>query len=162
MTDYSEFHTSFAVEAPAILNPRSQRWHPSRGEPSVERIESPGYTMISQTFSHPNPGRNALGLVGGNEVSLPAGNIVDVESELYGITRSLTHVPAKQYRPSCPLGDNKCPSWPNSFQFKERSTGKERTISMKPMHLQTTQMFSYPGVPAPKPLVQQIYAPWRF
>lgn len=164
-TEYSEMDTSVIVETPAILNPISSRWNPSRGKPAATATatRSPGYSMIPDKFSHPHPGRNALGLVGGNEVSLSSGNLVDIESEIYGITRSKTHVPAKQYRPSCLLGDNKCPSYPESFRFTERSSGKERTISTKPLHLRTIQMFSYPGVPAPKPLVQNVYAaPWRF
>ena len=165
--DYSEMDTSVIVEKPAILNPVSSRWNLSRGKPAIDiqhtGIRSPGYSMIPDKFSHPNPGRNALGLVGGNEVSLSSGNLVDIESEIYGITRSYTHVPAKKYHPSCILGDNKCPSFPDSFHFTERSSGKERTISTKPLHLRTMQMFSYPGVPAPKPLVQNVYAaPWRF
>ena len=37
-----------------------------------------GYTQIPQKFYHPNAGRNSLGLVGGYEVTLPSGNIIDV------------------------------------------------------------------------------------
>ena len=55
-----------------------------------------GYTVIPTKFYHPNASRNALGLVGGNEVSLPSGNLVDVESELRGITRDLSKAPAKK------------------------------------------------------------------
>jgi len=166
-SEYSELDNSAIQEKPAILNPVSARWYPSRGDTKVSvkeaEVRSPGYSMIPQKFNHPNPGRNALGIVGGNEVSLSSGNIVDTESELYGITRNISRTPAKQYIPSCPLGDNKCPSWPKSFHFKERATGIDRTISTKPQHLPTIQMFGYPGIPAPKPLSTQVYAaPWRF
>jgi hypothetical protein len=163
--EYYEMDNSVIVEKPAILNPVSSRWNLSRGNPAVDvksGVSSPGYSMIPEKFYHPNPGRNALGLVGGNEVSISAGNLVDVESELCGITRSLSRVPAKNYRPSCLLGDNKCPSYPETFRFTERSSGKERIIPTKPSHLPTMQMFSYPGIPSPKPLVQQVYGTdWR-
>jgi hypothetical protein len=125
--------------------------------------QTPGYTMIPQKWHHPHPKRNALGLVGGNEVSLPKGNTIDIESELYGITRTRSRVPAKQYSPSCPLGSKECSSWPSPFQFVERSTGRQRTISTDPQHVPTFQMFQYPGVPVPKPIQQSVYAsPWRF
>jgi hypothetical protein len=134
-----------------------------------------GYLQIPQKFYHPNAGRNALGLVGGNEVSLASGNLVDVESELRNITRDLSKAPAKQYRPSCPLGTSDaldstvasvhgtCPSWPKSFSFIERSTQKVQTVSTAPRHLPTMQNATYAGVPAPKPLSLEVYgAPWRF
>lgn len=133
-----------------------------------------GYTQIPQKYFHPNPSRNALGLVGGNEVSLPSGNLVDIESDLRGTTRDLSLVPSRKYRPSCPLGSNsgsetlaniksECPAWPNNIVYTERSTGKAHVVSTQPRHLPTTQMFSYPGVPKPEPLVQEVYGyPWRF
>jgi hypothetical protein len=147
---------------------------------------SGGYTQIPQKYYNPNAARNALGLVGGNEVSVASGNIVDLESDLYGITRDLSRVPGRRYQPYCPLGselasvptssgpaatsatmgplyDTSCPAWPKQLVFTERSTGKVRTVNTAPRHLPTIQVISYPGVPAPDPLVQDVYgAPWRF
>jgi hypothetical protein len=123
-----------------------------------------GYSMIPQKFYHPNAGRHALGLVGGNEVSMASGNLVDVESDLRNITRDLSQAPSKKYTPSCPLGGaSACPAWPKPLVFTERATGKMVTVSTTPRHLPTYQMFSYPGVPAPLPFKQEVYgAPWRF
>ena len=138
-----------------------------------------GYTQIPQKYYHPNASRNALGLVGGNEVSQASGNLVDIESDLRGTTRDLTNAPARKYQPSCPLGSGSgsgplsactlapirgdCPLWPKQLVFTERSTGKVHTVSTQPRHLATTQMFSYPGVPAPEPIVQDVHGyPWRF
>ena len=148
---------------------------------------SGGYTLIPQKFYHPNASRNALGLVGGNEVSLVSGNIVDLESDLLGITRSASKAPQRQYQPACPLGGpgqrdgtgvsalggvatngpssiaGSCPAWPQQLVFTERSTGRVATINTAPRHLPTTQYVSYPGVPAPDPFRQEVYgAPWRF
>jgi hypothetical protein len=160
---------------------------PSRpAEPSD--VIAGGYSMIPQKFYHPNAGRNALGLVGGNEVSLITGNMVDLESDLRNITRDLSKAPAKQYQPSCALGvassdpsplaafggtsrvDGRydlgaggCPAWPRQLVFQERATGKVRTIDTAPRHLPTVQMMSYPGVPRPDPFVQEVYGSnWRF
>lgn len=143
-----------------------------------------GYTVIPQKYYNPNAARNALGLVAGNEVSIASGNLVDLESDLYGITRTASKAPAKQYQPSCPLGGatvkpaaltpangvaplsglgSSCASWPRPIVFAERSTGKAVTIDTTPRHLPTMQYVSYPGVPAPEPLKMEVYgAPWRF
>jgi hypothetical protein len=147
---------------------------PSRpAEPSD--VIAGGYAMIPQKFYHPNAGRHALGLIGGNEVSLITGNMVDLESDLRNITRDLSKAPAKQYQPSCALGVNSsdatplaaiggsCPAWPKQLVFQERATGKARTIDTAPRHLPTIQMMSYPGVPRPEPFIQDVHgSPWRF
>ena len=140
-----------------------------------------GYTQIPQKYYHPNASRHALGLIGGNEVSIASGNLVDIESDLRGTTRDLSNAPAKKYQPYCPLGsgsvngrgpvpankvapiESSCPAWPKQLVFTERATGKIRTVATEPRHLPTKQMFSYPGVPAPDQLVQEVYGyPWRF
>ena len=135
-----------------------------------------GYTAIPQKFYHPSAARNALGLVGGNDVTLASGNMVDLESDLRNITRDLSRCPSRKYQPSCPLGSNEkagesfapatgstCPSWPRKITFTERPTGRMVTVNTEPRHLPTMQMVSYPGVPAPDPFVQEVYgAPWRF
>ena len=133
-----------------------------------------GYTQIPQKYYHPNASRNALGLFGGNEVSQASGNLVDIESDLRGTTRDLSDAPSRKYQPSCLLGSgsaseslasihSSCPAWPKQIVFTERSTGKVRTVSTQPRHLPTTQMISYPGVPAPEPIIQDVYGyPWRF
>jgi hypothetical protein len=148
---------------------------PSRPAEPTDVIAG-GYTMIPQKFYHPNAGRHGLGLVGGNEVSLISGNMVDLESDLRNITRDLSNAPSKQYQPSCALGASSmessslaafsgsgCPAWPRQLVFQERATGKARTINTAPRHLPTVQMMSYPGVPRPEPFVQEVYgSAWRF
>lgn len=144
-----------------------------------------GYTMIPQKYYNPNAARNALGLVAGNDVSITSGNLVDLESDLYGITRTASKAPSKQYQPSCPLGGgaagraatlapansmgpysglgSSCPSWPRQLVFAERATGNVVKVDTTPRHLPTIQYVSYPGVPAPEPLKIDVYgAPWRF
>jgi hypothetical protein len=111
-----------------------------------------GYTQIPQKFYHQNASRNALGLVGGNDVSIASGNLVDVESDLRGTTRDLSNCPNRQFQ-----------SLPKQIVFTDRATGKLRTVSTIPRHLPTRQYVSYPGVPAPEPLVQEVHGyPWRF
>jgi hypothetical protein len=149
------------------------------GSAKPQDVIAGGYTMIPQKFYHPNPSRNALGLVGGNEVSMATGNLVDVESDLRNITRDLTDCPSKKYQPSCPLGaagsapaaanslasftGGPCAPWPSQIVFQERGTSNVRAVNTQPRHLATTQYVSYPGVPAPESFKQEVYGyPWRF
>lgn len=121
-------------------------------------IVAGGYTLLPEKFYHPNASRNALGLVGGNEVSVASGNLVDLESDMFNITRDASRAPARQYQPG-PPGQ----MIPKQLVFVERSNGKVVTIDNRPRHLPTTQFTSYPGVPAPKPFTQEVYGmQWRF
>ena len=141
--------------------------------PQDKSIIAGGYTQIPSKFYHPNAARNAVGLVGGNDVTLASGNMVDVESELRGITRDLSKAPGKNYKPACLLGETskettlasvKGPcGTPPTFSFNERSTGASVMVDMQPRHLPTMQYVTYPGVPNPDPLEMDVYgAPWRF
>lgn len=138
-----------------------------------------GYTQIPNKFYHTNAGRNAFGLIGGNEVSVVSGNLVDLESDLRNITRDASRDPKRKYQPSCPLGSpgsapapanapspftgGPCAAWPKRLVFTERSSGEVRQIDTAPRHLPTMQYASYPGVPMPEPFRQEVYgAPWRF
>lgn len=74
------------------------------------------YLMDPNKFYNCNPCRIELGTVGGNNVSLYEGNIVDLESDLRGQTRVASHCPSNQYLPgtivqgsdmnNCAPGDN--------------------------------------------------------
>lgn len=121
------------------------------------------YTQIPQKFEHPQKCRNALGLVGGSEVSNISGNMVDLESELLGITRSQSKCIARQYKPACPLGGEGCPDSPGDLQYTNKSTGEKVTIHTKPLNLPTCQMQTMPGVGYPQDLtVNTCYSNARF
>ena len=120
------------------------------------------YTQMPVKWEHPEKCRNALGLVGGSEVSNINGNIVDLESDLLGITRVQSKCIARQYAPACPLGGPGCPDTPAPFSFTDKSTGEVRTVDTTPRNLPTCQMNTYPGVPAPQPLRTNTCYPMRF
>lgn len=122
-----------------------------------------GYTMIPDKFYHDKPCRNALGLVGGNDVSVvTASPMVDVESDLYGITRPNTKCNNKQYKPECALGGGGCPDWPSGISYTNKADDEKRFISTRPTHLQTCQMNSYQGVAYPTTFNQQTGTTYRF
>ena len=130
---------------------------------------SGGYTQSSYVYFHTNPSRNALGFVGGNDVSQISGNLVDLESDLHGLTRDLSNDPSKKFQGLLNAGNLKQTLLFTTQQsnkqivFVERSTGEVRTIPTDLRHLSTTQYVSYPGVPAPDPIRQEVFGfPWRF
>ncbi len=120
------------------------------------------YTQMPVKFEHPDKCRNALGLVGGSEVSNISGNLVDLESDLLGITRVQSKCIARQYQPACPLGGPGCPDMPPSFSFRDKSTGVVRVVNTTPRNLPTCQMTTLPGVGAPAKLKTQTCYPMRF
>lgn len=121
-----------------------------------------GYTQMPAKFEHPEKCRNALGLIGGSEVSNIAGNIVDLESDLFGITRVQSKCIARQYSPACPLGGPGCPDTPPPFSFVNKSTGETRYVDTTPRNLPTCQMNTLPGVGTPETLRAGSCYPNRF
>ena len=73
-------------------------------ETAKKVIENEGtlYTLYPMKYESCNPCRNELGLVGGNNVSIIRGNLVDLENDLRGQTRPLTQpsqCPDKLFKP---------------------------------------------------------------
>ena len=120
------------------------------------------YTQMPVKFEHPQKCRNALGLVGGSEVSNISGNLVDLESDLLGITRVQSKCIARQYAPACALGGAGCPDTVPAFSFKDKSTGDVRTVDTAARDLPTCQMMTYPGVGSPEALKTGKCYPMRF
>jgi hypothetical protein len=120
------------------------------------------YTQIPAKFEHPHKCRNALGLVGGSEVSNISGNIVDLESDLLGLTRVQSKCLSRQYKPACPLGGAGCPDTPGTLHYTDKSTGEKVNIDTAPLHLPSCQLTTLPGVGYPKELTVKTCYPTRF
>lgn len=121
------------------------------------------YTQLPVKFENPSKCRNALGLVGGTEVSNIEGNLVDLESDLLGITRVQSKCIARQYQPACALGGAQgCPDTPPSFSFRDKSTGEVRTVNTKQRNLPTCQYTTFPGVGTPATFRNNVCYPMRF
>lgn len=59
------------------------------------------YNLDPNKFYSCNDGRVEFGLLGGNNVSLTKHNMVELESDLFGINRQLSNCPERQYAPNC-------------------------------------------------------------
>ena len=66
------------------------------------------YVLNPQKYENCNKCRYELGLLGGPNVSINSGNLVDVESDLSGRTRALTECSARKYKPKCAVPNGKC------------------------------------------------------
>jgi hypothetical protein len=108
-----------------------------------ERSENP-QTYVENVFTqvHKEPARHMLGLVGGNAVSLPKGNMVDVESDLRRLNFPLTYSPAREYQP---------PAVKQSVLYRNSVKGSVK-INVSPRHLPAIQMWPYSATFAPIPM----------
>jgi hypothetical protein len=118
---------------------------PNNDAKLFERAENPqGYDELPEFVRHVKERRHILGLVGGNEVSRIAGNQVDLESDLQGITRPTTWSTARQHLPQA------------DPKVIERNTAKGVfKVDVTPQHLPTYQLWAYPSVLAPEPLKKE-------
>jgi hypothetical protein len=109
-----------------------------------EKEENPcAYTLGNYANKHTDAARHQLGLVGGNEVSTIRGSAVDLESDLRGITRINTFAPWRQYQPTPQGGVIHVKNWKTDVK-----------IDTAPVHLKETQMWGYPAVYSPSPMVR--------
>jgi hypothetical protein len=119
-----------------------------------EKTENPqSYSHDRFLYVHRAPARHTLGLVGGNEVTLPKGNMVDVESDLLGLNIPLTKCSAREYQPPPP----------KQTYIQRRSTKGEVTIDVRPRHLPAIQMWPYSATFAPIPMnITQCGSPEKY
>lgn len=135
-----------SLSAAACLNQLGEAYGPLLSS-HWEKEENPQrYEEQSTSYVHSDPKRHVVGLIGGNDVSLIRGNMVDLESDLRRIHLPLTFAPWKQYQP---------PQKGQKEIVRENVKGSVK-IDIQKAHLPTYQMWAYPSVTAPLPLVNQV------
>lgn len=109
-----------------------------------ENVSQLSYLLDPIKFEHCSKCRNELGLVGGTNVGVPTGNMVDLENNLLGIDRPNTRCPVFKYLPSAD----------GSVQGKEYIKPVDHPhVDTHMRQLKPCQMFDYHTVPQP-PLMQ--------
>jgi hypothetical protein len=93
------------------------------------------YQMYPGKFENTSKCRIELGVVGGNNVSIFSGNLVDLESDLRGQNRPASHCPKYKYSPDCAGSSN---------------DGLPCRIQPNLVNLPSCQMFHYPSVVSSK------------
>jgi hypothetical protein len=112
-----------------------------------EKKEDPQhYDYLTSQFTHPTPRRHMLGMVGGNDVTIIKGNMVDLESDLRRINIPNTFAPWRQYQPP-QRGDK---------EIVRNNVKTQQKINIQKDHLPVYQMIAYPAVVAPLEMVNEV------
>ena len=117
-----------------------------------QSVGSLSYLLNPIKYENCNKCRMELGLVGGTAVSQIKGNLVDLENDLRGITRSASLCPSKHYIPNCPnkIGDE---CQPKSIHLNDnRGCSPQKPINTNLLHLPPCQLIRYKPVPLPPPM----------
>ena len=101
----------------------------------TQNVSYLSYTLDTLKYQHCTPCRSELGLVGGNNVSKVSGNLVDLESNLFGIDRELSACDTQKYLPGELQGK------------KLYKTSCYKKIDDTPKHLRHCNMINYGAVP---------------
>ena len=107
------------------------------------------YLLNPMKYENCNKCRMELGLVGGSAVSQIRGNLVDLENDLRGSTRTNSRCPSKKYIPNCSdtIGDA---CQPKQINLQEgRGCGTQKPIDTTLLHLPPCQMIRYRPIPLP-------------
>lgn len=107
----------------------------------LQQSEGPyNYAMYPGKYASTAQCRMELGVVGGNNVSIFKGNLVDLESDLRGQTRMASLCPSNKYVPGC-----------NNYRMDGDGTPCGPVPADRLQALPTCQMMSYPAVQMPNP-----------
>ena len=114
-----------------------------------ENVDTLKYTLDPIRYENVNKCRIELGVVGGTAVSHIKGNLVDLETDLMGITRKASLCPTKKYHSACSTNNiNNCN---NKKIVYTNEYGKQKTIDTSKLHLQSCNMIKYKPIPVQPP-----------
>ena len=109
------------------------------------------YTLNPLQYVNPNQCRFELGVVGGNNVSQVKGNLVDLESDLMGVTRKNPYCISNKYKNACATQNlHECGR--ENIVIDGPGCTMPRAIDTTPIHLPSCNMFRYKPVPLPPPM----------
>jgi hypothetical protein len=106
----------------------------------AESVAPVDYMLDPVKFEHCDKCRNELGLVGGTAVSHIAGNLVDLENNLFGIDRPSTKCPNFMYLPRNDLTLQ-------GMEYIKPVCHPKIDTSLH--HLKSCQINDYPSIPYP-------------
>lgn len=105
-----------------------------------ENVSQISYVLDPIKFEHCQQCRHEVGLVGGTNVSIVQGNLVDLENELLGINRPNTQCPSYKFTPRSD----------GFVQGKEYIKPVQHpAVDTNMRHLRPCQMIDYNEVPQP-------------
>ena len=111
-----------------------------------------GFQLDPVKYENCSPCRMELGIVAGNNVSLPRGNLVDVESELRGISRIASRCATMNYNNPCALNGNKKASFLDCQASRRFSNKDTSVLNYEKRHLPPCMMTKPPRPSLPEPI----------
>ena len=124
-------------------------------ETSQRNNESRGvldFMLDPVRIENPKKCRHQLGLVGGANVSNIRGNLVDLETDLFGITRKASNCPCKKYLNKCSVANEGEDCEVKSINIPGNCSTVGRDIDTTMTHLPNCQTIRYKPVPLPAPI----------
>jgi hypothetical protein len=110
----------------------------------IQSTQINDYLMDNSKYHNNNQCRVEFGLVGGTNVSQIQGNLVDLENDLYGLTRTASRCPKYHYIPQ--EGNIQKP-----INYIKPVINPE--LNLKKKHLKSCNFFNYQEIPKEPPLV---------
>ena len=104
-----------------------------------ESVGPLSYLLNPMKYENCNKCRHELGIVGGTDVSQIDGDLVLLESELMGRTRTASKCPSMLYQPT----------EGNKIHISGSACGPAQEISINKLHLPPCQMLRFKTVPLP-------------
>jgi len=112
-----------------------------------ESVGTLEYLLDSVRYENCNKCRMELGVVGGTAVSHIQGNLVDLETDLMGITRKASLCPSKKFNSNCAT-KNIANCNPNNIVYNSVD-GQQHSINTNKVHLPSCNMIRYKPTPLP-------------
>ena len=112
-----------------------------------ESVGTLQYILDSGRYENCNKCRMELGVVGGTAVSHIQGNLVDLETDLMGITRKASLCPTKKFSSQCST-QNMASCNPNNIVYSNNN-GQQSVINTSKLHLPSCNMIRYKPIPLP-------------
>lgn len=119
----------------------------------LQSVGSLNYLLDRVQYEHPNPCRIAFGVTGGNETSIIKGNLVDLESDLYNISRKASKCPSLKFLNEC-TGKDFGSCQPKQAVIRGNPSNQGRIIDTTPLHLRECNLFRFTPIFLPKPYEQ--------
>jgi hypothetical protein len=110
------------------------------------------YVINPIKYENCNKCRMELGIVGGTAVSHIKGNLVDLENDLRGQTRSSTNCPEKLYQKTCGSDVDMHKCQPKNIPINRNICDQPTLLNTELLHLPPCQMIRYKSVPLPPPM----------
>lgn len=99
-----------------------------------ESTDPSQYMLYTGKYVNNNQCMIRRGVVGGNNVSVWAGNMVDLESDLYNITRPASLCPSMKYQPKCRIANPQNTGLPSGTYDCQGNLVNKRMCDMNKYH----------------------------